>query len=78
MRIRISLPDDLLRLVAAATRKLRMLCSELYATAICDFLERRRASKITKRLNEVYLKEQAKLDPELHSAQLKSIEKDVW
>jgi len=55
-----------------------MLCSELYATAICDFLERRRASKITKRLNEVYLKEQAKLDPELHSAQLKSIEKDVW
>jgi hypothetical protein len=74
----ISLPDDLFKLAEATARKLHMSRSQLYATAISEFLDRRRASKITARLNEVYSEQPAKVDPRLHSAQLKSIESDSW
>jgi predicted transcriptional regulator len=74
----ISIPDDLFRLAETAARKLRMSRSHLYATAIAEFLERRRSAGITRGLNEVYSNEPAKLDPVLEQAQLDSIEKDGW
>jgi hypothetical protein len=74
----ISLPDDLFRKAEAAARKLRLSRSQLYAAAIGEFLERRRTSKITERLNEIYSEEPAKLDPALHLAQTKSLESDSW
>jgi antitoxin MazE6 len=74
----ISLPDDLFRLAETAARKLKMSRSQLYATAISEFLERRRTSRITRRLNEVYSKEPARLDPALNRAQMVSVERDAW
>ena len=47
MKTAISLPDDLFRMAEAAARKLKMSRSQLYAAALAEFLERRRASKIT-------------------------------
>ena len=78
MKTAISLPDDLFRMAEAAARKLRMSRSQLYATALAEFLERRNAHRITERLNRLYSKEQSKLDPVLYSAQIRSIEKDNW
>ena len=51
MKTAISLPDDLFRLAETAARKLRMSRSQLYATAVAEFLERRQAGKNTKRLS---------------------------
>jgi hypothetical protein len=62
----------------AAARKLRMSRSHLYATAIAEFLERRKTSKITERLNKVYSKEQSVLDPAWHSAQLRYLAREDW
>lgn len=78
MKTAISLPDDLFRLGESAARKFRMSRSELYATALREFLERRRASSITARLDEIYSKQPSALDPALNSAQLQSLEKDSW
>jgi mRNA interferase MazF len=78
MKTAISLPDQLFRLAETAARKLRMSRSELYATALAEFLERRQTSKITARLNALYSKEHAKLDAALASAQTKSLENDRW
>ncbi|HJX83143.1 MAG TPA: hypothetical protein VJ723_02220 [Candidatus Angelobacter sp.] len=78
MRTTISLPDDLFHLAEAAARKLRMSRSQLCATAISEFLDRRQTSRITERLNEVYTEQPAKLNAALHSAQLKPIERDFW
>jgi metal-responsive CopG/Arc/MetJ family transcriptional regulator len=78
MKTAISLPDQLFRLAETAARKLRMSRSELYATALKEFLERRQTSKITERINRVYSKEPSKLDPALHSAQMRSIEREDW
>jgi metal-responsive CopG/Arc/MetJ family transcriptional regulator len=74
----ISLPEDLYRMAEAAARKLKISRSQLYATAIAEFLERRQTSKITERLNRIYAKERSELDPALLSAQLRSLEKDDW
>jgi metal-responsive CopG/Arc/MetJ family transcriptional regulator len=74
----ISLPDDLFRLAEAAARKLKMSRSQLYATALEEYLERRKTSNITARLNKIYSTESSELDPALQSAQLRSLEREDW
>lgn len=78
MKTAVSLPDELFRLADAAARQLRVSRSELYATAISEFLERQQANAVTERLNEVYGRQPAKLDSALLRAQLRSLDKDSW
>ncbi len=78
MKTAISVPDDLFRTAEAAARRLRVSRSKLYATALADFLERQQSATITERLNEIYKRRPAKLDPALHRGQLKSIQKESW
>ena len=61
-----------------AARKLKMSRSQLYATALAEYLERRKTSNITDRLNRIYSRENSELDPALQSAQLRSLEKEDW
>jgi len=72
------LPDELFELADSAARKLGVSRSRLYATAIAEYLERRRASAVTERLNEVYGKQPARIDPAFLRAQRKSLEKESW
>jgi predicted transcriptional regulator len=78
MKTAVSVPDNLFRRAEAAARRLRVSRSQLYATAISEFLNRQQSDAITERLNEVYSRRPAKVDSALHSAQLKSVEKDSW
>lgn len=74
----VSLPDELFRKAEAAARRLQVSRSELYARAISEFLKIQQGDAITERLNEVYSRNPAKVDPGLHRAQLKSLSKDDW
>jgi hypothetical protein len=74
----VSVPDDLFLQAEAAARRLRMSRSQLFATAISEFLERQQKNAITERLNEVYSRRPAKVNSALHRAQLKSVDKDSW
>lgn len=78
MKTAVSVPDDLFQLAEAAARRLQLSRSRLYTTAIAEFLDRQQADSITERLNRVYSRRSAKVDPALHRAQLKSISKDSW
>jgi hypothetical protein len=78
MKTAVSVPDDLFRLAEAAARRLRVSRSQLYATAISEFLNRRQGDSVTERLNEVYSRRPAKVDGALHRAQLRSLDKDSW
>ncbi|HWZ32715.1 MAG TPA: hypothetical protein VNX18_15340 [Bryobacteraceae bacterium] len=78
MKTAVSVPDDLFRQAEATARRLRVSRSQLYATAISEFLNRQQANAVTERLNEVYSKASSKLDPAFHRAQLKSLDKDSW
>jgi hypothetical protein len=74
----VSVPDDLFRLAEATARRLRVSRSELYSKALAEFLKQQDARAITERLNDVYSRYPAKIDPRLHRAQLESLEKDDW
>ena len=78
MKTAISLPEDLFRLAEAAARKMKMSRSQLYATALAEYLERRKTSNITDRLNKIYSRESSELDQALQSAQVRSLEKEDW
>ncbi len=78
MKTAVSLPDDLFRLAEAAAGRLRVSRSQIYATAISEFLDRQEAGAVTERLNEVYSEQPATVHPALHRAQLKSLDKDSW
>jgi len=78
MKTAVSVPDSLFRRAEAAARRLRVSRSKLYATAIAEYLKDQDGSAITERLNAVYSRTPAKVDPGLHRAQLKSLPKDSW
>jgi metal-responsive CopG/Arc/MetJ family transcriptional regulator len=78
MKTAVSLPDDLFRLAEAAARRLRVSRSQLYATALSEFLDRQQNNAVTERLNQVYSRRPAKVDPALHRAQMRSLDKDSW
>jgi metal-responsive CopG/Arc/MetJ family transcriptional regulator len=78
MKTAVSMPDELFRKAEAAARRLRVSRSRLYATAISEFLERQNSNAVTERLNEVYSREAAKVDPAFYRAQLKSLDKETW
>ncbi len=78
MKTAVSVPNDLFQLAEATARRLRVSRSQLYATALAEFLHRQDSAAITERLDAVYSKKPEKLDPGLHKAQIASIDKDSW
>ena len=78
MKTAVSMPDNLFRQAEAAARRLRVSRSQLYATAIAEFLDRRQTNTVTERLNELYSRRPAKVNVALHRAQIKSLDKDSW
>jgi len=72
MKTAISVPAE------TAARRLRVSRSQLYSTALAEYLERQRASTVTERLNEVYSREESTLDPVLMKIQLASIDREPW
>jgi metal-responsive CopG/Arc/MetJ family transcriptional regulator len=78
MKTAVSVPDALFKQAEAAARKLRVSRSELYSKAIAEFLKKTDDTAITERLNDVYSRHPAKLDPALNRAQLKLLQEDAW
>ena len=78
MKTAVSLPNDLFKQADAVARRLRVSRSQLYASAISEFLDRHQAESVTKRLNEIYSRKPAKVDAVLLRAQLKSVKKNSW
>lgn len=78
MKTAISVPDELFHRAEDAARRLHVSRSELYATAVAQFLEAQTASAVTERLNEVYSDEAQHLDDALSRAQLKTLNRTSW
>ena len=78
MKTAVSVPDDLFRLADAAAKRLRVSRSQLYAAALAEYLGRQQTDAITERLNEVYSRLDAKLDPVLNDAQMASLDRESW
>jgi hypothetical protein len=76
----VSLPDAVFAAAEQLAKRLGMSRSELYASAIAEFVKQHRGRGVTELLNRVYGDEGAdsQLDPVLEALQVRSLAKEKW
>ena len=78
MKTAISLPDPLFRLAEQMAKRLGLSRSRFFAVAVEEFVKSSKGKEITKRLNEVYSKEDSSLDPIFSEMQSHTLHRDEW
>ena len=78
MKTAISIPDPLFNAAERAAKRQKVSRSRFYATALQEYLERRRSKAITKALNKIYSTEPSELDPVLARLQSEAIGREDW
>jgi metal-responsive CopG/Arc/MetJ family transcriptional regulator len=78
MKTAISLPDEVFESADALAERLGVSRSELYATAVAEYVAKHRDQDVTARLNDVYTHEPSGLDPALRSAQARTVGRTEW
>lgn len=78
MKTAISVPDDLFERAERAARELGMSRSELYATALREYLSERRLGDVTAQLDALYADQPSELDPGLARRQWQSLPAEEW
>ena len=78
MKTAISLPDDLFESADALAKRLGVSRSELYATAVAEFLAKHQQTKVTERLDQVYGHQPGRLERPLRRAQARSLRATEW
>jgi len=78
MKTAVSIPDTIFRSADSFAKRLGISRSELYATALTEFLSRRRSKQVTARLDSIYDEEDATLDHEIAVLQSRSLPHEKW
>jgi metal-responsive CopG/Arc/MetJ family transcriptional regulator len=79
MKTAISIADKLFHQADSAAKQLGISRSELYATALAEYLARRSASEITARLDQVYGSVDGRLDSSVAASQARHAARvDHW
>ena len=78
MKTAVSLPDPLFDAADQLAKRLGISRSELYATAIEEYLKSHRNEGVTEALNRVYREEPSNLDPMIVAIQAASLPRDEW
>ncbi len=78
MKTAISIPDKVFRSADALAKRLGISRSELYATAVTEFLTRNQSRQVTARLDAIYAEEDSSLSPNLIQLQAKSLAREEW
>ena len=78
MKTAISLPDEIFESADALAERLGLSRSELYATAVAEYLAKHRGEDVTARLNDVFADHPSGVDPAVRSAQARSIGRSEW
>ncbi len=78
MKTAISIPDSVFEQAEEAAHELKMSRSELYTTALREFLTEKHSAQITERLNQVYEQESSSLDASLMRMQASSLPREEW
>jgi metal-responsive CopG/Arc/MetJ family transcriptional regulator len=78
MKTAISIPDPIFEQAEEVAKELRMSRSELYTTALREFLQEKQTAHVIERLNQVYAEESSNLDPDLVRMQASSLLREEW
>jgi metal-responsive CopG/Arc/MetJ family transcriptional regulator len=78
MKTAISLPDDLFSAADSLAGRLGVSRSELYATALAEFVAKHTETEITARLDQLYATEPSELEAGFRRAQRQSVANESW
>ena len=78
MKTAISIPDKVFEAADRAAKNLGISRSELYSTAVYEYIERHRIEDVTVKLDEVYSSTKSGLDESLHVMQSLTLEQEDW
>ncbi|MBN1509814.1 MAG: hypothetical protein JW955_23405 [Sedimentisphaerales bacterium] len=78
MKTEISVPNPIYRAAEQLAKELGMSLSEFYVAALAAYLAAYQNGDITKRLDEVYAKEDSALEPGLVAIQIASTGTETW
>jgi len=78
MKTAISIPDNIFQAAENMAHHLEISRSELFTTAISEYMKNNKRKDITKSLNQVYSIENSTLDEKLATMQSLSLEQENW
>ena len=78
MKTAISIPDPIFEEAEGLATRLGMSRSQLYATAVAQFVEAHREEAILAALNEVYAENDSAVDPVLNQLQWLALTHEEW
>jgi metal-responsive CopG/Arc/MetJ family transcriptional regulator len=78
MKTAISVPDAVFSRAEVFARRRSMTRSALFTVAVEEYVRHHRAEDVTRRLDEIYGKEDSVLDPLLDCLQAVSLPKEPW
>ena len=78
MKTAISVPDKVFRSADALAKRLGVSRSQLYTTAVNEYLSKYQSRQVTARLNSLYAEEDSSLSPNLIFIQTKSLPHEEW
>ena len=78
MKTAISIPDDVFDAADEMARRLGMSRSQLYATAVREYLDAHREHGVTARLDRLYEHQDSSLELRVAEAQTASLDEEDW
>ena len=78
MKTAISIPDEVFDAAEEMARRLGMSRSQLYVSALREYMEAHRSRGVTARLDQVYEYQDSSLDLRVAEAQTDSLEDEDW
>jgi hypothetical protein len=78
MKTAISIPDPVFYRAEQFARRRKLTRSALFSLAVDEYIQCHRHDEVTRKLNEVYAKEDSTLDPVLSKLQTLSLPKEDW
>jgi metal-responsive CopG/Arc/MetJ family transcriptional regulator len=78
MKTAISIPDELFESADELAQEMGVSRSQLYATAVAEYVAKYRTSDVTAKLNEVYAEEPSRVGRALRTAQARSVGSTEW
>ena len=78
MKTAISVPDAVFSRAEMFARNRKMTRSALFTVAVDEYVQHHRTEDVTRRLNEIYAKEDSSVDPVLQDLQTISLPKEKW
>lgn len=78
MKTAISVPDPVFVSADALAKRLGVSRSQLYATALAEYIAKFQGGRVTERLDAVYGKESSRLDRRLARTQRRTLQRGEW